>query len=151
MFTANRNLTIVILLIVLAAATATAQDFIFTNFQWGYQSHVIGDVSQECGGAWNVQSASMAEYDTSALVSILCKDGRLHARRYMHQNDQVRRSLKPQPQSAPVPQPVPYDDGGQVVVVPPAAVTPTPVCDSTNRNFNGTGMTECAWRRRWAQ
>jgi hypothetical protein len=88
--------------IVLFAAGAFAQDYIFTNFMWGYQDHTLPPSPCQLAGP-----AQFQVYDRSIWVGYTCTDGKVIARRFIHPQDNTR-----EPISVIVQPPVQTDPGG---------------------------------------
>jgi hypothetical protein len=131
--TLTRRVVLALALVVALASGALAQDFIYTRFQ----THVTYALPEDPCGPVGVSHLAPLVYDTSAWLFYQCNDGKGYARRFLHPNDK--------------------DQFTRIVPVrivedmPPAynMPLPTPTYDTTNPNWNGTGMTEAQWRARY--
>lgn len=124
-----KRLALAIALVVAVASGAIAQDFIYTRFQTWVDAPTI-----QAPPCYVLGPAQPVLYDTSLWLFYTCADGTVIPRRFLHPNDQVALT-RVQP----------------VMIVQPAAAPPTTgydvIYDTTNKNWQNTGMTEAEWRR----
>jgi hypothetical protein len=91
-------------LALLASATAVvAQDYVFINFRWGYQDHVLPG-NPPCFSSHPVQPWT---FDGSAWFVWTCDDGRVMPRRFFDKAPQPTAYLPPTPTPTLTPLPAP--------------------------------------------
>jgi len=119
-----KRLVIAVALVAVFTTGALAQDYIFVNFLFGYKDYPLPN-DPPC---FSQHPVMPMVYDGSAWFVWTCSDGRVIPRRFFHAIDQTHV----------------VGDGG--VLNPPRQVESY---DTVNTNWNGTGMTEAAWRARY--
>lgn len=126
----RKSITTALVLALGLTAAVAAQDYIFTNFT----TH--RDLAVPASPCITQGSAQPIVYDTSIWLFYTCLDGRVIARRFFHTNDQTALT-RVQP----------------VMIIQPDGPTPTmgaaAIYDTTDRNWQNTGMTEAEWRSRY--
>lgn len=91
-----------VVIVLLAGGIASAQDYFFTNFQFGYQTHKL-PVNPCVEKNSSVQTSNAWFYDTTAWVYYLCTDGTEYQRRFFHPIDNMKVSNSPAPAKVTAP------------------------------------------------
>jgi hypothetical protein len=97
-----KRLVITAAIILAVTAGAVAQDYFYTNFQWGHTDYPLPG-SPPC---FSPHPVMPMVYDGSAWMVWTCADGRVIPRRFIHPNDNTRLTFPTDPRpTAASPQP----------------------------------------------